>query len=433
MKSEVKVPEVGESVTSGILAGWLKEDGETVSEGEELFELETDKATLAVPAPADGVLSIQVSEGTEVEVGRTVAVVDTEAAAGPGDRPAEGGATDHDAVHHGTPAHAPDHDAAEEGTAEESSAEEGPSPRLSPAVRRVVAEYGLDPSEITPTGKSGRILKKDALRAAEARSDEKAGTAEPQARSTEESPTGSRAESRTGSAAAPQPAAAKSAPSQPSPPAEERRRRVKMSTLRRRIAENMVASKQSAAHLTTFNEVDMSAIMELRSAYRDTFLEKHEVKLGFMSFFVKAACAALAAYPEVNAFIDGEEIVYNDFYNIGVAVSTERGLIVPVLRDADTKSFAQIEREILDYTKRAGDRRIMPDELTGGTFTISNGGVFGSMLSTPIPNPPQTAVLGMHAIQKRPVAVNEEVVIRPMMYLALTYDHRLIDGREAVR
>ncbi len=444
MKSEVKVPEVGESVTSGILAGWLKEDGETVSEGEELFELETDKATLAVPAPADGVLSIQVSEGTEVEVGRTVAVVDTEAAAGPGDRPAEGAAPAHDAAPgtaHAAPAHdavdhgtsAPDHDVAEEG-----SAEEGPSPRLSPAVRRVVAEYGLDPREITPTGKNGRILKKDALRAAEARRDEEAGTAEPQARSTEDSPTGGPAGSRTGSAAAPQPAAAKStaaklAPSQPSPPAEERRRRVKMSTLRRRIAENMVASKQSAAHLTTFNEVDMSAIMELRSAYRDTFLEKHEVKLGFMSFFVKAACAALAAYPEVNAFIDGEEIVYNDFYNIGVAVSTERGLIVPVLRDADTKSFAQIEREILDYTKRAGDRRIMPDELTGGTFTISNGGVFGSMLSTPIPNPPQTAVLGMHAVQKRPVAVNEEVVIRPMMYLALTYDHRLIDGREAVR
>ncbi len=205
-----------------------------------------------------------------------------------------------------------------------------------------------------------------------------------------------------------------------------------MSTLRKRIAENMVASKQNAAHLTTFNEVDMSPVSSLRKSYRDEFEQKYGVKLGFMSFFVRAACAALAEFPEVNAFIDGEEIVYNDYYNIGVALSSERGLIVPVLRDAEAKSFAEIEQQILDFIQRAQDRKIMPDELGGGTFTISNGGVFGSMLSTPIPNPPQTAVLGMHSIQQRPVAVNGEVVIRPMMYLALTYDHRIIDGREAV-
>jgi 2-oxoglutarate dehydrogenase E2 component (dihydrolipoamide succinyltransferase) len=195
----------------------------------------------------------------------------------------------------------------------------------------------------------------------------------------------------------------------------------------------MVASKQNAAHLTTFNEVDMSAVSGLRKGYREEFEKKYGVRLGFMSFFVKAACTALAEYPEVNAFVDGEEIVYNDYYNIGVALSSDRGLIVPVLRDADTKSFAEIEQEILDFIQRAQNRKVMPDELSGGTFTISNGGVFGSMLSTPIPNPPQTAVLGMHSIQQRPVAVDGEVVIRPMMYLALTYDHRIIDGREAVR
>lgn len=392
MKSDVVVPEVGESVSSGILASWLKEDGETVSEGDELFELETDKATLAVPAPADGVLSIQVAEDTEVQVGQTVGVVDSEGAAAAGD--------------------------------------EGPSEDdldgLSPAVRRVVAENNLDVSRISGSGKGGRILKEDALKAVEA---QKAGGGAAAG--------GSPAAGSTsgGGAATPARAPARPAPERkaaPAVPSAERQRRVKMSTLRKRIAENMVASKQNAAHLTTFNEVDMSPVSSLRKSYRDEFEQKYGVKLGFMSFFVKAACAALAEYPEVNAFVDGEEIVYNDYYNIGVALSSERGLIVPVLRDAEAKSFAEIEQEILDFIQRAQARRIMPDELGGGTFTISNGGVFGSMLSTPIPNPPQTAVLGMHSIQQRPVAVDGEVAIRPMMYLALTYDHRIIDGREAV-
>jgi 2-oxoglutarate dehydrogenase E2 component (dihydrolipoamide succinyltransferase) len=409
MKSEVVVPEVGESVSSGILASWLKEDGEAVSEGDELFELETDKATLAVPAPADGVLSIQVPEDTEVQVGQTVAVVDSEGAAG------ESGGTSSEA---GAAASGGAGDS--RGAAASAAAGGGPTASggaqedLSPAVRRIVAEHGLDVSKISGSGKNGRILKDDALKAVE------------EQKSTAGDAGGG------GAAARPEAPAAERKPA-PAVPSTERQRRVKMSTLRKRIAENMVASKQNAAHLTTFNEVDMSAVSALRKSYRDDFEEKYGVKLGFMSFFVKAACAALAEYPEVNAFVDGEEIVYNDYYNIGVALSSDRGLIVPVLREADGLSFAEIEQQILDFIKRAQNRRIMPDELSGGTFTISNGGVFGSMLSTPIPNPPQTAVLGMHSIQQRPVAVDGEVLIRPMMYLALTYDHRIIDGREAVR
>jgi 2-oxoglutarate dehydrogenase E2 component (dihydrolipoamide succinyltransferase) len=419
MKSEVVVPEVGESVSSGILASWLKEDGEQVSEGDELFELETDKATLAVPAPADGVLSIQVEEDTEVEVGQTVGVVDSEGTAGGGGGESSGGEAEAEGA-----------EPAESGTQAEAEAEEPEAQAtaaeldsLSPAVRRIVEENNLDVSKITGTGKDGRILKEDALKAVK----EQHGGGGKTEGGTAAAKSGAAAETSAGQAPA---AERKPAPSVPS---DERQRRVKMSTLRKRIAENMVASKQNAAHLTTFNEVDMSAVSALRKSHRDAFEEKYGVKLGFMSFFVKAACAALAEYPEVNAFLDGEEIVYNDYYNIGVALSSDRGLIVPVLRDADTKSFATIEQEILDLIKRAQNRKIMPDELSGGTFTISNGGVFGSMLSTPIPNPPQTAVLGMHSIQERPVAADGEIAIRPMMYLALTYDHRIIDGREAVR
>lgn len=420
MKNDVVVPEVGESVSSGILASWLKEDGETVAEGDELFELETDKATLSVPAPTDGVLSIHVAEDTEVQVGQTVAVVDTEAAGG------GGAAADTGAADTGT-AEAAGGDTAKAATAEapgaaEPGAESGAAELggLSPAVRRIVEENNLDPAAIRGTGKNGRILKEDALRAIEEQKSGGAGA-------------GGAAE-KSGAAATPQEATPqKAAPPAPSVPSGERQRRVKMSSLRRRIAENLVGSKQHAAHLTTFNEVDMSEVMSLRKTYRDDFEKKYGVKLGFMSFFLKAACTALADHPEVNAFVDGEEIVYNDYYNIGVALSSERGLIVPVVRDADTKSFSEIETEILDFIERAQNRKIMPDELGGGTFTISNGGVFGSLLSTPIPNPPQTAVLGMHTIQQRPVAIDGDVAIRPMMYLALTYDHRIIDGREAVQ
>jgi len=392
MKQEVQVPEVGESVSSGILATWLKNSGDQVSEGEDLFELETDKATLSVPSPVSGVLETQAAEGDEVEIGQTVAVVDTEKSAAKGTQ------------------------AAESDQPEEKKKEEKPSAdrgeELSPAVRRIVEEHALDPGRIEGTGKDGRITKEDALKAA--------GELPQQKKTAKEKPAGT-------------PASRTAEQETKGADRKERQTRKSMSTLRKRIAANLVESKQSSAHLTTFNEVDMSQVSRIRKAYRDTFEERYGVRLGFMSFFVKAACRALQEFPEVNAFLEENEIVYNNYYDIGVALSTDRGLIVPVLRDADKKSFAEIETEIISFMERAREKKLSPDELTGGTFTISNGGVFGSMLSTPIPNPPQTAILGMHSIQKRPVVVGDEIVIRPMMYLALTYDHRLIDGREAVR
>ena len=399
---ELVVPEIGESVTSGILAAWLKNDGDQVSEGEELFELETDKATLAVPSPGTGVLRVTVQEGAEVEVGQVVASIE------------EGPASP---------------DAAEKpGAATKTSVAERPTkvePALSPAVRRVIEENGLDPATITGTGANGRITKADAERAA---------------KSTKTSVPAERAPATaTGSAAdgAPEPAPADRvhvAPSAPTAtgPATAAQRRVPLSNLRKRIAENLVHSRQSSAHVTTFAEVDMSRVIAIRAERREQFQERFGVRLGFMSFFVKASQTALSEYPEVNAYLDNTDIVYNDAVNIGVALSSEKGLLTPVLKDVASKSFADIERQIVDFGERANSRRLMPDELVGATFTISNGGIFGSLMSTPIPSPPQTAVLGMHAIEKRPVVVDDEIVIRPMMYLALTYDHRMVDGREAV-
>ncbi|HUX50010.1 MAG TPA: 2-oxoglutarate dehydrogenase complex dihydrolipoyllysine-residue succinyltransferase [Spirochaetia bacterium] len=393
MSQEVKVPSVGESVSSGILAVWLKQDGDYVTQGEEIFELETDKATMAVPAPANGVLKIAVPKDTEVAIGQVVAHLEEGAA----------GKTAGDAA---TGVQAGGTRAAAAAVAEE----------LSPAVRRLVADRGLDPASIAGTGKGGRITKEDVLAAAD------------------RAPSGAAKSTVTPGAGAAATAAKQPAQTAPKSPQDggAAQRRVPMTTLRRRIAENLVHSKQSAAHLTTFNEVDMSAVMEIRKKYRDQFEKKHGVRLGFMSFFIKASQRALEAFPEANAFVDGTDILYNDYYNIGVASSTERGLITPVIRDADRKSFADIEREIVSFTTRAKEKKLSPDELLGGTFTISNGGVFGSMLSTPIPNPPQSTILGMHAIQDRPMAVDGQVVIRPMMYLALTYDHRILDGREAI-
>jgi 2-oxoglutarate dehydrogenase E2 component (dihydrolipoamide succinyltransferase) len=392
MKEDVLVPSVGESITSGILASWIKKEGEQVEEGEDLFELETDKATVAVPAPADGVLHIQIEEGREVEIGQVV-----------GDL----------TVGEGAPAAAPSAEP-EPSVEEKPSAEEKPAPPaeteskpaaaetpadLSPAVRRIVQEHGLSAADLKGTGPKGRVTKEDALRAAEAKK-------------------------QGGAAPAAAPAAA---------PGSGRQTRVPMSRLRQTIASRLVQARHEIALLTTFNEIDMEKVMDLRRRYGESFQKKHGVKLGFMSFFVKACCQALQRFPAVNAMIDGQEIVYNDFYDIGVAVSTERGLVVPVLRDAEAMGFAEIERAILDMATRAREKRIAPDELAGGTFTITNGGVFGSLLSTPLPNYPQTGILGMHAIQKRPVAVDDQVVIKPMMYVALSYDHRLIDGREAVQ
>lgn len=415
MKKEIDVPKMGESVASGIIAAWLKADGDFVKEGDEIFELETDKATLAVPSTASGVLSRLAEEGDEVEVGQVVAEVDTErqaAEATEAGQPAE--ATE--AVAAGTEA--------QSGPAKQGPAKHDPSKHapedlegLSPAVRRIVVEHNLDPSSIKGSGKDGRITKADALAALSTVLDN--ASTLPEAQETGGDSTA--AQEATGDTGAAQKTGA------------EWQHREKMTSIRKRIAERLVASKQSSAHLTTFNEIDVSAVSSLRSRYREAFEELHGVRLGYMSFFVKAAVGALAEFPVANAMIDGEDIIYNDRYNIGVAVSTERGLIVPVVKDADRKSFAEIEAKIVRFATEAREKKISVDDLSGGTFSITNGGVFGSLLSTPIPTPPQSAILGMHSIQKRPVAIDDEVVIRPMMYVALTYDHRIMDGRDAVR
>ncbi len=383
MKQDITVPEAGESVSSGVLAAWLKADGSEVAEGEDIFEFETEKATLAVPAVASGVLSRQVAEGDDVTVGQVVGVIEVGAAA----KPSAGG------------------------NGSEPAAPEPAAAQLSPAVRKLIQENDIDPASVEGTGKDGRITKKD-VEAAMAQQ-----------------------KSSSAPAAPANPPAAPSAPPPPAPVAakgERSQTRTPMSAIRRTIANNLVQSKQQAAHLTTFNEVDMTNAREMRKQYGEQFEKKHNVRLGYMSFFVKAVCNALQAFPDVNAMLDGTDLVKNNFYDIGIAVSTERGLVVPVLRDADSMTFAQIEDQIRSYALRAREKKLTPDEMSGGTFTITNGGVFGSLLSTPIPTPPQTAVLGMHSIQQRPMVVNGEIAVRDMMYVALTYDHRVIDGREAV-
>lgn len=401
MKKEIEVPEIGESVSSGILASWLKEDGENVDEGEEIFELETDKATLGVPSPASGVLSRGAAEGDEVAVGQVVGQIDTDGAA-EANAPAPGGEAGR--AQEGDTAAAPD-SGADEGAGAPAGGRTTPAAdAFSPAVRRVVDEHGLDPSKITGTGPRGRVTKADAEKAAK-----------------------TKGSGGTGTAARPP------ALGEPSMQENERQRRVPLSNLRRRIAENLVYSRQSSAHVTTFNEVDMSAVQQLRQAHRERFEARHGVRLGMMAFFAKAVTAALERFPILNAALDDEAILYHDYYDIGIAVSSSRGLVVPVLRDTDRLSMAAIEQQISDFADRAETGQLSIDELADGTFTITNGGVFGSLLSTPIINPPQCGILGMHRIQERPVAVNGEVAIRPMMYLALSYDHRLVDGRDAVQ
>jgi 2-oxoglutarate dehydrogenase E2 component (dihydrolipoamide succinyltransferase) len=422
MKTEVKVPEVGESITQGVIAAWLKTEGDQVAEGEDLFELETDKATLAVPSPAGGLLAIIEEEGAEVSVGQVVASIETAKAGAEKDRAGTPPARETEAPSKNRVEFEINIDeelppAESGGGAKESG--ESPSKdkvkkrshsetrTLSPAVRRLVEEHHVDPRALTGSGKDGRITKGDVLQFIEQRSDEKAVEKPP--RPVPAAPV-SKSAAETGAT----------------------QRRVEMTTIRKRIAENLLQSKQGAAHVTTFNEIDMSSVIDLRTRYREAFEQKHGTRLGFMSFFVKACCTALADYPVINAWIDGDDIVYNDEYNIGIAVSTQRGLIVPILRGADGLSFAEIEKRIRDFVGRARDKKLSIDDLTGGTFSITNGGVFGSMLSTPIPSPPQSAILGMHAIQERPVVKGGEIVARPVMYVALTYDHRLIDGSEAV-
>jgi 2-oxoglutarate dehydrogenase E2 component (dihydrolipoamide succinyltransferase) len=432
MSTTIEVPQIGESISSGILAVWLRKDGDTVAEGDELFELETDKATLAVPSPGAGVLRHDAREGDEVTVGEAVGRIE----------PADGGSAADAGSPGGSPAaaagSAPATPPADTAT---TAADHGES-TLSPAVRRIVTERGLDPSTITGTGPKGRITKEDALAAAEAAAGKggAAGTAPAESRDAGAARTAGRpAGPSAAGASKPSTGAGVGTPGMPaalaapSMPTNDRQRRVPLSNLRKRIAENLVYSRQTSAHVTTFNEVDMSAVMDLRARHKEIFQERHGVRLGFMSFFVKASQTALEAFPEVNAYLDGTDVLYNDYVNIGVALSSEKGLLTPVIKDVSVRSFADIERQIVDFMTRANDRKLKPDEMVGATFTISNGGVFGSLLSTPIPSPPQTAVLGMHAIQKRPVVVGDQIVIRPMMYLALTYDHRMIDGREAVQ
>ena len=399
MAVDIKVPSVGESITEGTVARWFKKDGETVRADEPLFELETEKATTEIVAPASGTVRIQAQEGQKVAIGAVVGQIE----AGSG---APANAKSAPAAKPSPPAPAP--------AAKQS---EPAAPILMPAARRVAEEKGVATEQLTGTGRDGRITKEDVEQAAAS-----GGRKPPEGQAAPEAgiPSGG---SRPPLAETPAPA----------PRTKERETRQRMSSIRQRISERLVAAQKSTASLTTFNEADLSAVMALRSQYKESFQKKHGVGLGFMSFFVKAAVEALKAFPVVNGRIDGTDVIYNNYYDIGIAVSSERGLMVPVLRDADALSFSGIEKAIAALAQKARDGKIALQELQGGTFTITNGGIFGSLLSTPILNPPQSAILGMHTIQKRPVAVNDQVVIRPMMYLALTYDHRLIDGREAVQ
>jgi len=410
MAIEIKVPTLGESVTEATVAKWFKKPGDAVAADEPLVELETDKVTVEVNAPAAGALaSIAVNEGTDVAVGALLGTID-EGAAGAEPPPAPEPEATPEPSPAPSPAPAP---APVASPAPAPAAPVAPAKPLSPAVRKLVDDNNLDATRIAGTGKDGRITKGDVLAAIEA------GTATKQA-----SP----------------PAAPAAAPAQafasseglPPRPDDAREERVRMTKLRKVIAGRLKEAQQTAAMLTTWNEVDMGAAMDLRATYKDAFEKKHGVKLGFMGFFVRAACIALKEWPAVNAEIYGDELVYKNYYNIGVAVGTPQGLVVPVVKDADQLRFSEIEGKISDFGRRARDGRLSIDEMTGGTFTISNVGVFGSLNSMPILNVPQSAILGMHKIQKRPMAVGDEVVIRPMMYLALSYDHRIIDGREAV-
>jgi 2-oxoglutarate dehydrogenase E2 component (dihydrolipoamide succinyltransferase) len=398
MAVEVKVPAVGESITEATVGRWLKKDGDTVRAGEPVVEMETDKASAELPAPAAGVLHITVREGTTVGIGAVLGTIE------PGPVPAAAAAPQQ-----APPRKEPARD----------SPDREPKP-MSPSARQLAADEDVDVTQLTGTGRGGRITKEDV----QAFLDQRKNTAP--------------------AAPAPAPAAAEAEPPPPQeaapPPPPPRQKtasdrsetRQRLTTIRQRIAERLVAAQHSAAILTTFNEADMAAVMALRVKYKEAFHKKHGIGLGFLAFFVKAAVEALRAFPLVNSRIEGNEIVTPQYHDIGVAVSTEKGLMVPVVRDAGRLNFAEIEKAIAALAERARAGKITVADLQGGTFTITNGGVFGSLLSTPLLNPPQSAILGMHAIQKRPVVVDDQVVVRPMMYLALSYDHRLIDGREAV-
>jgi 2-oxoglutarate dehydrogenase E2 component (dihydrolipoamide succinyltransferase) len=444
MSTEVVVPALGESITEGTLAQWLKKPGEQVAADEAIATLETDKVSVDVPSPTAGLLTeTLVNEGDTVAVGALIARIDQNASAG---APAPSAPT-------APPADASPAQQAADATTNPAGAGENPQLRgsehapepagaspeadndavttLSPAVRRAVLEYHVDPSKIRGTGKDGRLTKDDVLAAAQA---QKAGgpVHEPEARAPS-SPAQAGAQAPEAKApAAPQPEPTQAKGSTPASAGERKEERVKMTRLRQTIAHRLKEAQNTAALLTTFNDVDMSAVIEARVKYKDLFEKKHGIRLGFMGFFVKAVALAAKDIPSVNARIEGDEIVYHDYLDVSVAVSAPKGLVVPVVRNADRMSFAEIEKTIAEYGKRAKEGTLTVDDMTGGTFTISNGGVFGSLLSTPIINPPQSAVLGMHRIEERPLVKDGQIVARPMMYLALSYDHRLVDGREAV-
>ena len=418
MTVEVKVPVLAESIPDATLLEWRKQPGDAVDKDEILIELETDKVVLEVPAPAAGVLvEVLRQTGDTVLSAEVLARIDSTAATS-GTPPAP-------APVPAVAAPAPPEDS---GTPVEHE-------RLSPAVRRLVDEHGLDPSTISGTGRDGRLTKADVLAHLEA-VEASEGTAAASVSTTAESVPESKSVRVESAPAAPAPAPVSAEPAPTlSPPAPGHRgeRREPMSRLRRRIAERLVEAQHTAAILTTFNEIDMQPVMALRGRYKESFERRHGVRLGFMSFFARAAVQALRRFPAVNARIEGGDIVYHDYCDIGVAVGSPRGLVVPILRNVEAMSFAEIEARIAEFGAKARDGTLTIDDMSGGTFTISNGGVFGSLLSTPILNPPQSGILGMHKTEERPVVVNGEVVVRPMMYVALSYDHRIIDGREAVQ
>ncbi len=390
MAIEIKVPNLPESVSSATVATWHVKQGDTVKREQNLVDLETDKVMLEVPGLDDGVLTeIRVQAGATVQAGDVLGIIEAGAGKAADDAPSKDKAEAPSKAEAARPAVAQDNES------------------QSPAVRKLLSELGLSASQISGSGRGGRLTVEDVKNHAE----QQKGKPAP--------------------AAAPTPAKAAAAPARVAPGAREEQR-VPMTRIRTRIAERLLDAKNNTAMLTTFNEVDLKAVSELRAKYKDSFEKTHGVKLGFMSFFVRAAIEALKKYPVLNASVDGSDIVYHGFYDIGIAVSSERGLVVPIMRDADLLSMADVEKTIADFGGRAKANKLTMEDLTGGTFSITNGGVFGSMLSTPILNPPQSAILGMHGITERPVVIDGEIVIRPMMYLALSYDHRIIDGREAV-
>jgi len=430
MLIEIKVPSVGESVTEALLAQWFKKDGDSVKKDEPLFVIETDKVTLEVVAEDDGILAIQVPEGETVAIGAVVGTLDTATAESQSEaaasadaeaRPAKPSAPETAAPKSPEPkpeappraSAAPESQRPKPSEAPAPPEEPGedripPDQPLAPSVRRLVAEKGLDPAQIPASGPNGRITKGDVVLFLES---------------------GHGAESGSPPAQTEEPAADR--PAADGTDAEPVNRKP-MSPLRRRIAARLLEAKQNTAMLTTFNEIDMSQVMAIRQQYKESFKKKYQVNLGMMSFFIKASVEALKEIPQINAFVDGDDIIEHHYYHIGVAVGSERGLVVPVIRHADKLSFAGLEQAIVDYVKKINNNRLEISDLEGGTFTISNGGVYGSLLSTPILNIPQSAILGMHKIEKRPVVIDDEIVIRPMMYVALSYDHRMVDGREAV-